>query len=237
MSSPRTRARLTKRKRFLIATIIAVTAISFALYMAAQSSQYKNTRAFNFDSYPQGTLPSLFTTIPQRPPPAGDGATWIIKREDSAPSLPNELAKLPDQTNSGYNILTFKEGVYVTNFKASVKFEIVSREENEQAAVGLIVRMQDASHYFVLVADSANDRFSLCRSEPEKLICIQDVSVVISKGQWHTIAAQVSSQGIAGYLDDKLLIQRYDQHYMIGQIGLWTKGDSSAYFDDLKLDY
>jgi hypothetical protein len=205
--------------------------------MATQNSQYKNTRTLNFDSYPQGTLPSAFTSIPQGPTTAGEGATWIVKKEDTAPSLPNVLAKLPDQTNSGYGILTFKEGIYVTNFKASVKFKIVSKEESEQAAAGLIVRLQDASHYFVLVADSANDRFSLCRSEPEKLICIQDVRIAISKGQWHTIAAQVSAQGIAGYLDDKLLIQRYDQHYMTGQIGLWTKGGSNTYFDDLKIEY
>ena len=44
--------------------------------------------------------------------------------------------------------------------------------------------------------------------------------------------------GIAGYLDGKRLLQRYDQNYMGGgQIGLWTKGDSNVYFDDLGVAY
>ena len=44
--------------------------------------------------------------------------------------------------------------------------------------------------------------------------------------------------GIAGYLDGKRLLLRYDQNYMTGgQIGLWTKGDSTVYFDDLGVAY
>jgi len=77
----------------------------------------------------------------------------------------------------------------------------------------------------------------LCRAEPAKLVCTQDVKVNITTGKWYTITAHASAQGIAGYLDDKLLIQRYDQHYISGQIGLWTKGHSVAYFDDLTVDY
>jgi hypothetical protein len=47
----------------------------------------------------------------------------------------------------------------------------------------------------------------------------------------------VATQGIAGYLDDKLLVQRYDAHYPMGTIGLWAKGDSAVYYDDLTIEY
>ena len=63
------------------------------------------------------------------------------------------------------------------------------------------------------------------------------MNVSITPNGWHKITAQVSGQGIAGYLDDKLLIQRYDQHYIMGQIGLWVKGNSEAFFDDLEIRY
>jgi len=116
-----------------------------------------------------------------------------------------------------------------------VKFKIISGEK-EQAA-GLMFRFQDKDRYFVIVADAMNDRFSLCRAEPDKLICTQDERADIKNGQWYTITVHAAAQGIAGYLDDKRLIQRYDQHYMRGTVGLWTKGDTQVYFDDLKIDY
>jgi hypothetical protein len=237
--SPKTSVRIGRRKRYIIAASIAVIAISFALYNAAQSNPYKNSKVWNFDSYQQNSLPEIFLPMQQQQPASGDdGGTWIVKSDESAPSKPNVLAKLSsNRTDSGYSMLTIQEdGIYSSNLRASIKFKIIS-EEKEKSAVGLIVRLQDRNHYFVLVADAVNNRFSLCRAEPERLICTQDVDVNVTTGQWHTITAQVSAQGIAGYIDDRLLIRRYDQHYMFGQIGLWTKGDTEAYFDDLGIDY
>jgi len=239
--SPKTSVRVGRRKRYIIAASIAAIAISFALYNAAQSNPYKNSKVWNFDSYQQNSLPEIFLPMQQQQQPASgdDGGIWIVKSDELSPSKPNVLAKLSSNlAESGYSMLTIQEdGIYSSsNLRASVKFKIIS-EEKEQAAVGLIVRLQDRNHYFVLVADAANNRFSLCRAEPERLICTQDVDVNVTMGQWHTITAQVATQGIAGYIDDRLLIQRYDQHYMFGQIGLWTKGDTEAYFDDLGIDY
>jgi hypothetical protein len=112
----------------------------------------------------------------------------------------------------------------------------------EQKVAGLIVRFEGTSAYFVLQADALNHRFSLCRAQPGIIVCTQDTEVSITIGQWHSITAQVAGAGgepgIAGYLDGKRLLQRYDQHYMGGgQIGLWTKGDSTVYFDDLAVAY
>jgi hypothetical protein len=230
----RTTIHRARKKRYIIAMLIAIAAISFALYNAAESNPYKNSKAWNFDTYQKDSILGGFSSMRTG---IGDERTWIVKSDDSAPSKPNVLAKLSNNNNeSSYHILTMPDGIYSSNFKASLKFKITS-EEKRPAAVGLIVRFEDKKHYFVLAADAENNRFSLCRAEPEKLICTQDRYVNITTGQWHSITAQVSAQGIAGYLDEDLLIQRYDQHYMFGQIGLWAKGDSEAYFDNLKIDY
>jgi hypothetical protein len=161
---------------------------------------------------------------------------WIIKSDPSPPSEPNVLARLPGNlSKSSFHILTMPDGVYSSNSKASLKVKIFSGDKDQ--AAGLIVRFQDENHYFVLVADALHQRFSLCRAEPERLLCTEDKDAVVTPGQWHTIAAQVSAQGIAGYLDNNLLLQRYDQHYISGEIGLWTKGNTDAYFDNLEIDY
>jgi len=227
---PRTTKFEGRRKRYIFAAIIAVVAISIALYFAAEANPYKNSKAWNFDSYQENSLPDGFL-----PMQTGSGGVWIVKSDNLAASKPKVLAQLSSNyTESSYPILIMPDRGY-SQFKASVKFKIISGEKEQTA--GLVFRFQDRNRYFVLAADAMNDRFSLCRAEPDKLICTQDVKVNITTGQWHTITAHVSAQGIAGYLDDERLIQRYDKHYITGTIGLWTKGDSRAYFDDLKIDY
>lgn len=221
-----------RRKRYIIAAGISVTAISIALYFAGEANPYKNSETWNFDSYEVNSVPDGFLSMQTG---TGEKATWIVKADGSTTSAPNVIAQLStNYTESSYKILMIPEQGY-SNFKVSVKFKIISGEK-EQAA-GLVFRLQDRNHYFVLAADALNDRFSLCRAEPDRLICTQDVTVNIAADQWYTITAHVASQGVAGYLDDKLLIQRYDQHYTTGAIGLWTKGDSVVHFDDLKIDY
>lgn len=219
-----------RRKRYIIIASVAVVAISVALYQAAENNPYKNSQHWNFDSYGENMVPDGFVSIRSE-----ESGRWIIKSDDTSTSKLNVFARLStNETESIYSMVAIPDRNY-NNFKASVKIKIMSGEK-EQAA-GLIFRIQDPNHYFVLVADAVNDRLSLCRAEPDKLICTQDVNVSIDTGKWYTITAHVASQGIAGYLDDKLLIQRYDKHYLSGAIGLWTKGDTTAYFDDLKIDY
>jgi len=222
------------KKRYIIAASIALTAISIALYNAAQSNPYKNFFVWNFDSHENNTLSVNFVPILKT---SSNEDVWLVKPDESAQSKPNVLAKLAGNNNkSGYNIITMQNQIYANDLKASVKLKIIPKDSVHKS-VGLIVRLQDRNHYFVLAADAKNSLFSLCRAEPERLICTQDVNVNITTDKWHTITAQVSAQGIAGYLDNKLLLQRYDQHYISGQIGLWTKGDSNVYFDDLRIDY
>lgn len=229
---PRTTMHEGRRKRYIIAASIAAVAISIALYSAAEANPYKNSKAWNFDSYQENNVPDGFLPMQTG---NGEKMSWVVKSDDSVASKSNVVTQLSsNSTESDYSMLIIPDGGY-SNFKASVKFKIISGEK-EQAA-GLIFRLQDRNHYFVLVADAMNGRFSLCRAEPDTLICTQDAKVTIKDNQWYTITAHVSAQGIAGYLDDKLLIQRYDKHYISGQLGLWVKGDSKAYFDDLKIYY
>ena len=221
-----------RKKRYIITAIIAAIAISIALYNAAQNYPYKNSKTWNFDSYQENSLPDEFVSLQ-----IGSGrGTWIVKSDESAPSKPNVLAKLSsNNTESSYHMQIMPDVESTSDVKSSVQFKIISGEK--ERAAGLVFRFQDPNHYFVLAADAINNRFSLCRTEPERIVCTQDKNANVTTDQWHTIMAQVSAQGIAGYLDGKLLIQRYDQHYMSGKVGLWTKGDSKAYFDDLKMEY
>jgi hypothetical protein len=228
-----------RKKRYIFAAIVAVPVILVAFFVAEQQHPYRNSKTWNFDSYPENSsVPNTFVHIDTGGMQAK--GTWAVKTDETAPSKPNVLARLSNnKTGSGYHMLIQAEGAY-SNFEAGVKFKIMSGREQQVA--GLIVRFEDTSAYFVLQADAMNHRFSLCRAQPGIIVCTQDTYVSITIGQWHSITVQVAGAGgepgIAGYLDGKRLLQRYDQHYMGGgQIGLWTKGDSTVYFDDLGVAY
>jgi len=221
-----------RKKRYAIALVVAVIGVSISAYYAMENGPYKNFKTWNFDSYKDNTIPegfSYFQTDLQND-------SWVVKSDPSAPSTPNVLAKLMNNdTESNYNIQVMPDGIDSVNYEASVQVKINSGQKSQ--AAGLVFRFTDTKQYFVLVADAANKTFSLCRSEPGELLCLVDKQANVTPDQWHTITASVSAQGIGGYFDGNELIKRYDQHYQHGQIGLWTKKDTAAYFDDLAIKY
>jgi len=232
-----------RRKRYAVVIGGAILGLSIAVYLLVSWHNYKNFDIWNFDSYATGTAPDGFISMG-----SGEKGSWIVKADDSAPSKPNVLAKLATKTDNknvdedqpSYQMLINQGGTY-DKFRASVMFKIIP-SGNDQAA-GLVFRFEDSSHYFVLFADAKNDRFSLCKAETDKLICRAEVDVYkvthkhLTTGEWHTITAWVAHQGVAGFLDGTLLLRNYDAHYITGQIGFWTKGDTEAHFDDLKIEY
>ena len=206
--------------------------MSFEFYNVEQNGPYKTTKEWNFDSYKNNTVPDGFSYLQTDAQPG----FWIVKSDQSAPSKPNVLAKLANNdTTFAYHIQLMPDGIESTNSETSVQIKINSGEKTQTA--GLIVRFVDTKHYFVLVADATDKIFSLCRADPEKFLCLTDKQANVTADQWHTITVDVSAQGFAGYFDGKLLIKRYDQHYQNGQLGLWTKKDTEAYFDNLKIKY
>jgi hypothetical protein len=237
-----------RKRRYIIAASVATPIVIFALFFAAQSGPYRNSKLWNFEGSPKEKNDiSCGAACVNEPIPkfafmdtAGqqEKGTWILKSDETDPSKHNVLATLSsNETGSGYHI-AIAPGVGYSNFEASVEFKIVSGVH--ERAAGLIVRFQDVNHYFVLMADAMNHQFSLCRAQTgyQGLVCTEDKDVNITLGQWHTIKAQVAAQGIAGYLDGVRLLQRNDQNYLSGGLlGLWTKGDSNVYFYDLKVVY
>ena len=221
-----------RKKRYAIALVVAIIGISFASYNAMESGPYKTTKEWNFDSYKDNTIPNGFLDFQTNVQPG----LWVVKADPSAPSAPNVLAKLTDNdTIFDYHIQLMPDGVVSTNSEISVQVKINSGEKAQ--AAGMIFRFVDNKHYYVLVADASKKIFSLCRADPDQLLCLVDKQANVTRGQWHTITVDVSAEGIAAYFDGKLLIQRYDQHYQNGQLGLWTKKDTEAYFDNLKIKY
>jgi hypothetical protein len=219
-----------KKKRLVIFVIITMIGISYAFYNSQLNSGFKHTVMWNFDSYQNGTIPQGFAALSTDQTPS-----WIIVSDPTAPSPPNVLEKIPINDTNDYHIQLIPNLPNVDTENVTVSFKIVSGENAKSA--GMILRFLDMKHYFVLMADSGQNRLSLCKNTPDFLLCIYEKSVPITSGQWHTLKALVSSQGIAAYLDGQVVLRANDHNYLQGQVGLWTKKDTRALFDDFKIEY
>ena len=216
--------------RLIVFGIITVIGISYAYYNAQINSGYHHTKMVDFDSYQNGTIPQGFADLSTDQKPY-----WIVKSEPTAPSPPNVLEKMPVNDTSDYHLQLIPDSPTVDTENVTMKFKIISGQNAKSA--GMILRFIDPKHYFVLMADSEQNRLSLCKNTPDFLICNYDKSVTITPGQWHTMEALVSSQGIAASLDGQIIIRANDHNYQSGQVGMWTKKDTGAYFDDFKIEY
>jgi hypothetical protein len=219
-----------KKKRLMIFAIITIIGISFAYYNTQINSGYHHAMAWNFDSYQNGTVPQGFSDLS-----TDQKSSWVIKSDSSATSKPNVLEKIPINDTADYHLQLIPNSPSVDTENVTMSFKIISGENAKSA--GMILRFIDQKHYFVLMADSAQNRLSLCKNTPDFLICNYDKSVTIAPGEWHTMQALVSSQGIAAFLDGQLIIRANDHNYQSGAVGMWTKKDTGAYFDDFKIEY
>ena len=222
--------KFSKKKRLAIFAIITIIGVSFAFYNTQINSGYNHVKAWNFDSYQNGTIPKGFSELSTDQKPS-----WMIKSESNATSKPNVLEKIPINDTADYHLQLIPDSPTVDTENVTMNFKIVSGENAKSA--GMILRFIDQKHYFVLMADSMQNRLSLCKNTPDFLICNYDKPVTITPGEWHTMKALVSSQGIAAFLDGQLIIRANDHNYQSGEVGMWTKKDTGAYFDDFKIEY
>jgi hypothetical protein len=219
-----------KKKRLAIFAVITIIGVSFAYYNAEINGGYHHVKNWDFDSYQNGTIPQGFADLS-----TDQKSSWIVKSEPSAISKPNVLERIPTNDTADYHLQLIPDSPPVDTENVTMSFKIVSGESAKSA--GMILRFIDQKHYFVLMADSAQNRLSLCKNTPDFLICNYDKSVTIAPGEWHTMEALVSSQGIAASLDGQLIIRANDHNYQSGSVGMWTKKDTGAYFDDFKIEY
>ncbi|MGI0066277.1 MAG: hypothetical protein ACREA5_02295 [Nitrosotalea sp.] len=222
--------KFSKKRRLVIFAVITIIGISFAYYNTQINSGYHHVIMWDFDSYQNGTIPQGFAGL------STDQQTlWMIKSDPSATSKPNVLEKIPNNDTADYHLQLIPNSPSVDTENVTMKFKIVSGENAKSA--GMILRFIDSKHYFVLMADSAQNRLSLCKNTPDFLICNYDKQVTIAPGEWHTMQALVSSQGIAASVDGQLLIRANDHNYQSGEVGMWTKKDTGAFFDDFRIEY
>ena len=164
----------------------------------------------------------------------GEPGKWETITEPSA-KLGIAFAQT-SQDGTDYRFpLAIYEQTSAKDVKVSVRFKPVAGRVDQ--AGGLAIRLTDADNYYVVRANALEDNVRFYRVVKGDLRQIDGANLKVSPGAWHTLTLQAQGDRFTVGFDGKELFTAQDETFAgSGRIALWTKADSVAYFDQLKIE-
>ena len=204
----------------LIATI-SITGCTRPAAAPAVVPQPVNPALFwTFDTDAEGSLPAGAVVY---------SGNWTVRSEHGSPSSPNAFC----QTGSG----TFPAVVLSGNTYADVTVQTSFRPVSgvTDRAAGIIFHIQDVKNYYILRANALENNVNIYKYVNGSRITLKEGSAPVVSGKWQVLRVEVNGADIRGFLDGKLVVEANDTTFTSGKIGLWTKADSIACFDNVEV--
>ena len=215
------------------ATLTGVLVIGSVLLLEAQVARAKgHVRQWTFDADRVGEAPSGFSFGTTG---SGRAGRWIVQAEKDAPSSPNLLAQVEaDQTDYRFPVAVANEPI-LRDVRLSVKCKPVSGEIDQ--ACGLVFRYQDENNYYVTRVNALEGNVRLYYVGKGARRQFAGWHGAVTSGVWHELVVEAQGDHFEIYLDRQKIIDAHDQAFTnAGQVGVWTKADSVAYFDNLSVE-
>ena len=183
------------------------------------------------------------TGTADQPPPgftfsrtgSGRQGTWVIKKDDQAPSGAYVLAQIDtDNTSYRFPIAVANEPM-LRDLRLSVRCKPVAGKVDQ--ACGVVFRYRDENNYYVARANALEDNVRFYHVSSGKRSELASWSGKVSSGSWHELRVDAISDHVQVFWDGQKVIDARDKTFNeSGKIGLWTKADSVTYFDDLTVE-
>ncbi|HEY8796030.1 MAG TPA: hypothetical protein VIM15_13915 [Gemmatimonadaceae bacterium] len=187
------------------------------------------TTTWTFDSSQVGSPPSGFSFGR-----TGKGrlGTWVVRAAPDAPSAPNVLAQ-EDNDNTDYRFpVAVADAPSFRDVSVSVRCKPVSGRVDQ--ACGIVWRYQDENNYYLTRANALEDNVCWYYVQNGRRVEVKRVHVRVASGVWHSLRADMRSDHVEVYFNDKKLIDVHDSRFTApGRVGVWTKADSRTLFDNL----
>ncbi len=171
------------------------------------------TYAWSFDTDAPGALPSPWFNV------LGD---WRV--EDGAVVQGGEFGG-PDFPR------VLVEGLQFTDLKMMVRCRMESGQTDQ--ACGLVFRAVDSDNYFITRANVLEDNVRLYRVVDGDRQQFASAEVGVKGNEWHTLAVEAIGNRLSVSWNGAKVIDKMDDTFASGVVGLWTKADSITRFDDL----
>lgn len=209
---------------------VFVLAVSLLVVAAVRAEE----RTLGFDE--EAALPAGW--VVDRTNGEGEFSPWTVKKDDDAQSGSNVIAVAANDTGGveadWYNVC-WTQGLNFKNGMLSVRMRSDAGEGDRGG--GIMWRVRDARNYYVMRYNPLERNFRLytVRDGARRQLASYP-GVEVAEGAWATIGIVHVGDHIEGWMDGKLCWAFDDATFgEAGGVGLWTKGDSSTSFDDLRL--
>lgn len=223
-------------RRFLVVLFLTLT------LCAASAAE----RIIDLSSQSEGRQPEGFLPVTGG---AGKPGVWKIAADEVPSLLPaftpnakssatqNVIAQSNTELESGRMPMLLIEEEEFADFTCKLRFKIVDGLLRQEA--GMAFRFQDKDNYYVVRASPKDKKLRFSKIYNGQPVGAPiEVDAAVEKGKWHKLAVQCQGNAINVFLDDAQAIPTMnDNTFKMGAVGLWTLGDTVAYFTGINLDF
>lgn len=104
-------------------------------------------------------------------------------------------------------------------------------------AAGLVFRYQDENDYYVTRANALENNVRLYKVVNGRRQQFAGWNGPVTANAWHDYRVEVKGDHFEVYWDGQKVIDAKDGTFSVaGKVGLWTKADSVAHFDNLSIE-
>ena len=174
----------------------------------------------------------------------GAQAHWEIRRDPTAPSRGNVLEQVSGTPRPFDFPVAIFDKVVCRDGDLSVKFKIDGGGPTKTA--GIVWRYQDRNNYYLLhfsadeknivlfrIRDGKAQAVPVIGSRPGSVGVAHDIRV----GQWYVAKVVFRGSKVRVLFGNRRLFDVDDSAMlMAGKTGVWTKGKTTASFDDFRID-
>jgi hypothetical protein len=186
----------------------------------------------NFDADAIGSAPAGWTVAK-----TGKGdPKWTVEEDPTSPSK----SKVVKQSGRATYPLLLKNGTSVKDGFVEVQFKAISGSEDR--AAGLVWRARDANNYYVVRANALEDNVVLYKTVNGVRSALDivgrkggyGVAAPVPANRWLSLRVNFKGNRFEVLYNAKQLFEVEDSTFSdAGNVGLWTKADSTTLFDEI----
>lgn len=184
---------------------------------------------YRFDSDTVGTQPVGFVNLAGG---NGEKGSWPVVKSDGAPSKPNVLYQDSAVEGGGrFSLLMLDKPVF-SDFEVQCDLRTLSGKSGERMA-GIVFRYQDPKNYYFAGIDTTADEVVLVRVANGERQRMEGTNKNVANQKWYELKVRCVGMEIRVELDDTRVAGAMDNTFMTGKIGVFTRSNTLAHFDDL----
>jgi hypothetical protein len=199
--------------------------------LTATPTPTPEVKVWNFDSDKAGSVPAGWKAL------EGD---WQVIPDPTAPSKPNTyglpegrlISSLTHALNY-YPMTIVTDPTEYSDFTFEAAFKSVGGRFD--CSGGIIFRYVNDQNYYLLSAGCPNDYFALTRVLNGNVDILKQTVVPTDKDNWYKLKVTAVGGHFLCYDDTKMVFDFDDSKIAKGRVGLWSRDDSQARFDDVTI--